>query len=380
VGQVGRREFVSSALFLPLFFRQSANARFIGNVPLVAPGVQAPPFGRLLGDGLDARLFTDLSAIRNPQSAIPNDEFFVRTAVPRTLTPTDAWRVRVAGLVETPIDLSLRDLDPLVAPGGRYLMECSGNSDPSSFGLISVADWDGVPLAAILERARPSAASYRVLVSGVDDMSATSRTSVPGASWIFSHDDVQPAILAVRMNGAPLTRDHGFPVRLIVPGWYGCSCIKWVDRIDLVPDDAPATTQMQEFAARTHQDLGRLRAQDPPRARDFIPAIIDTAAMPVRVEKWAIDGRVAYRLTGIIWGGSQPTNALSIRFRSGQPWVPVDDCPVPTSTLTWSLWSHTWRPDAPGRYQIVLRVNDPAIRTRRLDLFFYVREIQIDEI
>jgi len=203
---------------------------------------------------------------------------------------------------------------------------------------------------------------------------------VPGASLIFSHDDVQPAILAVRMNGAPLPRDHGFPVRLIVPGWYGCTCIKWVDRIDLVADEAPATTQMQEFAARTHQDIGRLRAQDPPRARDFIPAIIDTAAMPVRVEKWAIDGRVAYRLTGIIWGGSQPTNALSIRFRSGQPWVPVDDCPVPTSTLTWSLWSHTWRPDAPGRYQIVLRVNDPAIRTRRLDLFFYVREIQIDEI
>src|SRR6185436_13822974 len=143
---------------------------------------------------------------------------------------------------------------------------------------------------------------------------------------------------------------------------------------------------MREFAARTHQPFDSLAieraltAGRPLPARDFIPAVIDTAAMPVRVEKWAIDGRVAYRIAGIIWGGSKPTNALSIRFRSGQPWVPVDDCPLPASTLTWSVWTHLWRPEAPGRYQIVLRVNDPSIRTRRLDIFFYVREIEIDEV
>jgi hypothetical protein len=176
------------------------------------------------------------------------------------------------------------------------------------------------------------------------------------------------------MNGVPLPADHGFPVRLIVPGWYGCACIKWVDRIDLVPEDAPATSQMEEFAARTHQDpAARL-------ARDFTPAIIDTAAMPVRVEKWRVGGRLEYRIVGIVWGGSKPTNALSIRFKTGQPWGRVDDCPLPASTLTWSMWTHTWRPDAPGRYQIVLRVDDPTIRTRRLDIFFYVREIQIDEV
>jgi DMSO/TMAO reductase YedYZ molybdopterin-dependent catalytic subunit len=217
-------------------------------------------------------------------------------------------------------------------------------------------------------------------------MVTPSRTSAPGASWIFTRDELQRALLAVRMNGAPLTRDHGFPVRLVVPGWYGCTCIKWVDRIDLVPGEAPPTIQMREFAARTHQPFdsqeiaSSLRAGTPLRARDFIPAIVDTAAMPVRVEKWLIGGRLAYRITGIVWGGSTPTNALSIRFKSNQPWVPVDDCPMPASTLTWSLWSHVWRPEAPGRYQIVLRVNDPSIRTRRLDIFFYVREIQIDEI
>jgi DMSO/TMAO reductase YedYZ molybdopterin-dependent catalytic subunit len=375
-----RRDFLSAALLLPALARQSATERFISLMPLGNPGGAAPPpFGRLLGDGLDARLFTDLSKISNQQSAISNGEFFVRTAVPRTLPPIDSWRVRVAGLAGTPLDLALRDLDPMVAPGGRYLLECSGNADPSNFGLISTADWDGVPLAALLDRARPPAGAYRVLVSGVDEPGPVTRTSVPGASWIFTRDDLARALLAVRMNGAPLPRDHGFPVRLIVPGWYGCSCIKWIDRIDLVADEAPATTQMQEFAMRTHQNIARLRTHEPPLARDFIPAIIDTAAMPVRVEKWTVGGRLEYRITGIIWGGAKPTNALQIRFKTTQPWVPVDDCPLPASTLTWSLWSHTWRPDAPGRYQIVLRVNDPAVRTRRLDVFFYVREIQIDE-
>ena len=102
--------------------------------------------------------------------------------------------------------------------------------------------------------------------------------------------------------------------------------------------------------------------------------------MPVRVEKWRVNGRLEYRITGIIWGGSTPTNALSIRFRSGGPWLRVDRCPMPTSTLMWSLWTHTWRPEEAGRYEIVLRVDDPSIRTRRLDLFFYVREIEISEV
>jgi len=404
-----RREFLSNAILLPTLFTQIAGARLVGTVPLGGVGGSAaPPFGRLLGEGLDARLFTDLSAlgdpagsslsssssssssaIRNPQSALitPTDRFFVRTAASSTLPAASAWAIRVGGLVDSPVAVALRDLESRIAPPVRVLLECSGNADQTNYGLMSAADWEGVPLAAVLDRVRPSNGASRILVSGVDDDSRAWRSSVAGASWIFTRDELQRAILAVRMNGTPLPRDHGLPVRLIVPGWYGCACIKWVDRIELVPDAAPATSQMREFAARTHQDAALLaRAFDSPsgsdslRARDFIPAVIDTAAMPIRVEKWIANGRPEYRITGIIWGGSKPTNALSIRFKSGGPWTRVDDCPLPASVLTWSLWSHTWRPTEPGRYQIVLRVDDPAIRTRRLDIFFYVREIQIDDV
>jgi hypothetical protein len=102
--------------------------------------------------------------------------------------------------------------------------------------------------------------------------------------------------------------------------------------------------------------------------------------MPIRVEKWWVDGRPLYRIIGLRWGGSIPTRSLTIRFRHTEPFVPVDDCPAPASTTTWSLWSHTWRPAQPGRYQITLGVGDRSVPARRLDLFYYTREVEIDQI
>jgi sulfane dehydrogenase subunit SoxC len=367
---LNRRQFLASAAFLRAIPGLQAPARrLLGTIPFIRAG--SAPLDRRLGAGLDARLFTDLSTLAAERLITTSDRFFIRTAVPSAVPTAGAWTLSVGGLVREPLTLSLDTLAGMSRPAGRLLVECAGNSDAAGFGLMGAAEWEGVPLKAVLDRIRPTAEPHRILISGVDDETTESRTSVPGASWIFSRDDVRDAVLALRMNGAPLPLDHGAPVRLVVPNWYGCACIKWVDRIDLVPDDAPATSQMWEYAARTHQ-VG------PPRlARDYTPAVIDTAATPVRVERWSIDGRIAYRVVGVIWGGAKATNALAIRFRANEPWVPVDDCPMPGSTLTWSLWSHMWQPAAPGRYQIVLRVTDPSIRTRRLDLFFYVREVEV---
>src|SRR4051812_36743406 len=133
-----RRDFLSTALLLPALARQTSDARFIGTVPLGNPGsAPTPPFGRLLGDGLDARLFTDLStlglqpAIGNQQSAVLTaaDRFFVRTAAPSNLPPTDKWTIRLAGRIVKPLDLHLHDLDPQISPARRVVIECSGNAD-----------------------------------------------------------------------------------------------------------------------------------------------------------------------------------------------------------------------------------------------------------
>jgi DMSO/TMAO reductase YedYZ molybdopterin-dependent catalytic subunit len=353
--------------------------RLLGTLTLGGEGGQkAPPLGQVLGTGLDARLFTDLSTLTADTLITPSERFFVRTACPPTLPGERPWTIDLGGLVRAPRVVVLDSVVDLVRPIGTHLLECAGNSNPTSFGLMSAARWEGIPLGALIDRVTPQAPRARIEVSGIDDLTQRSRTSVPGASWIFSRDDLERAgaFLATRMNGAPLPRDHGFPARLVVPGWYGCACIKWVNRIDLVADTAAATTQMVEFAGRTHQD------GQPALAREFTPAVIDSAAMPVRVEKWTVGGRIVYRIVGVLWGGSaskRPTNALMIRFKTNQSWVPVDDCPMPATSTTWSLWSHLWRPEAPGRYQIVLRVNDPAVRTRRLDVFFYTREVWVQD-
>jgi DMSO/TMAO reductase YedYZ molybdopterin-dependent catalytic subunit len=390
--EITRRDFLFATLAPALARMQPVSAGdFIGAIPFGTPGTPTTPLDRRLGAGLDARLFTDLTTLGNPQTDLitPNERFYVRTAAPDAPPSLSGIGIGfgAAGSPRSVIDFARLERTPGPIRVGPYLMECAGNSDPANFGLMSVATWTGFPMSAVIEQLGD--AGPRILVSGTDP-AGPSATSARGASWVFSREDLERAVLAVQMNDAPLPADHGGPARLIVPGWYGCACIKWVDRIDWVADDAAATSQMLEFAARTHQPFdaaavaASLRAETRGpgalKARDFVPATIDTSAMPVRVEKWRVGGRLEYRITGIIWGGSRPTNALSIRFKSGGPWTRVEQCPLPASTLTWSLWTHTWRPDAPGRYEIVLRVDDPSIRTRRLDLFFYIRQITIDEV
>ena len=366
---ITRRSFLATALALP-FWPQSSAARFISSIPLGNPGGSRPaPLGRLLGNGLDARQFNDLSTIQpdDPATLVTaNERFYIRTAAPGDTAPALGFLRRGPG-----VDLAALEKEAVHV--GPWVMECAGNGDPANFGLLSAAAWEGLPLPAILDRMAKPAPGARVLVSGVDDP-GPSRTSTPGASWIFTRDQLERAVLATRMNGEALPRHHGAPARLIVPGWYGCACMKWVDRIAFVADAAEATSQMQEFAARTHQ------TGVPKLAKEYQAAAIDTAAIPVRVEKWAVNGRIEYRIIGILWGGTKPTGALSIRFKAGGPWTKVDHCETPASTLTWSTWTHTWRPVAAGRYDIVLRVDDPTIRTRRLDLFYYVREIDVAEV
>jgi DMSO/TMAO reductase YedYZ molybdopterin-dependent catalytic subunit len=353
-----------------------ADGRFVRTLPLGDPlRRDDPPLNLLLGEGLDARLFTDLSSVKAGDTITPNERFFVRTARPQKAIATEAWTIACEGRVSRPLTLHADEMARSAVPMGTHLLECAGNTNPNNYGLMSVAAWEGLPMTRLLERVQPLSGPFRVLVSGVDD-GGPSRTSTPGASWIFSRDDLERtgAFLATAMNGSALPPHHGAPVRLVVPGWYACASIKWVDRIELVADEAETTSQMQEFAARTHQPAGVVLA------RDFTPPVIDVAAMPIRVEQWDVQGRPLYRVIGITWGGPTPADTLQIRCQTGGAWIDVTDFPRPASTATWSVWSHRWQPQEAGRYHIVLRAKDPAIRTRRLDLFFYVRAVDITDV
>src|SRR6266496_4248466 len=364
--------------------------RLLGTVPFVGEGDF--PLETTVGAGLGKRRALDLSTLPPGAALTSQVEFFIRTGCPDRLPATSSWKVRVHGLVEAPLEVPIGDLKREAFPVGAYLLECAGNSRAAHFGFMSAARWNGVPLMRVLERVSRRPRATRVLVSGFDEHSTLDPGSVPGASWIFGLDQVREsgAFLATEMNGAPLSLDHGYPLRLVVPGWYGCTAIKWVNEIALVDDDAPATDHMREYAGRTHQDLagprdrslvqaGR-RPEGPALARDFQPATIDPAALPVRVEKLVTRaGPVWYRIVGVAWGGPSPPRALGIRFNPELAEAPVEEIGT-GGAGPWTLWSHRFRPPAPGRYRIELAVKDPDVRTRRLDMGFYAREIEIASV
>ncbi|MGH9203047.1 MAG: molybdopterin-dependent oxidoreductase, partial [Vicinamibacterales bacterium] len=257
-----------------------------------------------------------------------------------------------------------------------HLFECSGNGNPSNFGLMSVAEWEGVPLAEVVARLEPMSEATGLLVSGFDHIGQVSQRSIVGASWVYPLVtlDRLGAFLALKMNGEPVPADHGKPVRLVVPGWYGCAWIKWVNEIRLVGPDERATSQMVEFAGRTHQ------SEPHKLARDYAPADIHTAATPVRVEKRKTDAGLEYRIVGIVWGGTKVIDGLSIRIGKDSEWTPFAVCPSPQTHTMWSLWDYRWKPTAPGVYDVALKVPDASVPQRRLDSGYYMRQVKIEEV
>lgn len=349
----------------------------LGTLPLSPERGQVLPLGQMYGgEGLDARLLNDLSLLEPDTLVTPNERFFIRTGYPPSLVGRRGpWHITVGGMATKVGPLALDDLMRDAGPMGAHITECSGNANPRNFGLLSVAEWDGVPLAPVVQKLGPTAGATGVLVSGVDHEASASGRSEPTASWVYPLDalDRMGAFLAVRMNGQPLPPDHGAPVRMAIPGWYGCTWIKWVNEIRLVGADEPATAQMREFAARTEQ------TGVPDLARDYKPAEIDLTGTPVRVEKRRVDGRLEYRIVGIIWGGDRPVDRMRIGFGKDE-WTDLQICPAPKTHRIWSMWEHRWRPTAPGLYDIALKSADPSIRTRRLDRGYYTRQVRVDGV
>ena len=358
-----------------------AAGTLIGTLPLSrADGVIQPYGVKFGGPGLDARQITDLSRLEPDRLITPNDAVFVRTErPPAAARPLASWRIATTGLVAREGFLTIEELLRASRTRGNHLLECAGNNNPANFGLMSVAAWDGVPLADIVSGLQPAPQATAVLVEGLDEEAGRSAGSVAGAGWVLPLTalDRLGAFLALGINGAPLPPDHGMPVRLVVPRWYGCTWIKWVTGVRLVGADEPATSQMKEFAARTHQ------AARHDLARDYAPAEIQAAAMPIRVEQRRTPEGLRYRVVGIAWGGDRPADRLEIRFGAGDSWRPVAMCrphPDPDTPRIWALWEYRWQPPAAGIYSIGLRIPNPSVPQRRLDSGYYVRQVTIEQL
>ena len=169
----------------------AAAGTLVGTLPLSRAGAPVQPYGvKFGGRGLDARLITDLSRLEPDHLITPNSQAFVRTECPPVVAQhRGPWRIRTSGLLAREGSLTADELRKSARPMGAHLCECSGNNNPANFGLMSVAEWDGVPLTEVLSRLELAATATAVLVGGVDPDTPRSSSSTAGASWVipFAH-------------------------------------------------------------------------------------------------------------------------------------------------------------------------------------------------
>jgi DMSO/TMAO reductase YedYZ molybdopterin-dependent catalytic subunit len=318
------------------------------------------PLSRTFGQrGDGTRLLTDLSKLL---PITPTSEFFVRTGYALDVTPD--WPLAIDGRVARPLQLTRRELARTAAPTGAITIECSGNYAAGGYGLLSTATWRGVSCAELFARVSPAADSL-VEFRGVSRYQPDDRTEA--TSWIFDPRQLVDtrAFIAIEMNGAPLTRDHGAPFRLVVPGWYGCCAIKWIREIVFVKRDAQPSRHMYEYATRTHQpELFEL-------AREFEPAIVDVAAVATRLERRGRD----YRLSGVLWGGRSREYTLAV---SADGFRTQDVSRVRRPNVDgWASWSVPFHPPRLSELSIACRVLAPHERQRRLDEQWYLRRMRL---
>jgi DMSO/TMAO reductase YedYZ molybdopterin-dependent catalytic subunit len=333
----------------------------------------------------------------------PNEQHYTFT---QTRTPTvdpAAYRLHVGGFVERPLELTL---DQLRARRDRrdeaVTLECSGNSTrPQRMcGLLSNGIWTGVGLKSLLEEAGVKPAAREVLFLGLDmerekKFQAGNREyEAPHGRAIHLLDALHPdTLLAFALNGQPIPPDQGFPVRLLVPGWYGMTQVKWLGRIEVLDRRYEGQHQVRNYLA--------LRSIETPGGRMWIDTSISKnrlKSIVARVTRSRAGAGWRYRIAGPAWGGHVPIAAVEVAIDGGA-WQRATLDPLPPEARRlpnqgkygWVLWSLTVSDlgvgthrlvsraiDADGRIQPTKAERDAEIASGREDNSQWTREIRVD--
>jgi DMSO/TMAO reductase YedYZ molybdopterin-dependent catalytic subunit len=301
----------------------------------------------------------------------PVDAFFVRQHLPRPKINAREYRLEVGGLAATKLSLTIDDLKRLPQHIVPATLECAGNGRGHfrprvpglqwTKGAIGNAEWRGPRVKDILERAGISANVKYVHFDGADAgvaMTPDFIRSIPVSKC--RHD---ATILAMEMNGRALPDLHGFPARLIVPGWDGASWVKWVTRI--------------EAAAETHSGFYMATAYKYPR-QVAPPGVAPKAEHMETIEGMAVKSFFArpasgakfplrqITLSGMGWGGENRIVRVEISTDGGARWkdaaLGVEDYP-----FAWRTWRYEWTPAAAGHYVVCCRAADAAGRTQPIE-------------
>jgi len=271
------------------------------------------------------------------------------------------WRLRIAGLVRRPRALTLADIRARAAQTLRVTMECAGNgrarlsprpvSQPWLNEAVGTAEWTGAPLAPLLQEAGVIDGAVEIVFTGADRGIQGGIDQAYGRSLTIAEAMRPEILLATAMNGEPLQPQHGFPVRLLVPGWYGMASVKWLTGIEVVAQ--PFTGYQQTSAYRYQHD-----ADDPgePVTRIRVRALMIPPGIPdfFTRRRYVDSGRVV--LQGRAWSGHGGIERVEVGVDGG--WADATLDPV-AGTHAWRGWTFAW--DATrGEHELACRATDAA--------------------
>jgi sulfane dehydrogenase subunit SoxC len=272
-----------------------------------------------------------------------------------------AWTLEIAGLVERPVTLGLADIERRPARTEVVTLECAGNgralyaphviSQPWLQEAVGTAEWTGTPLAPILEEAGVADEAAEVVFTGLDrgiqgDVEHLYERSLPLQE--AQRDEI---LLAYAVNGQPLPPQHGFPLRLIVPGWYGMTSVKWLAAITVVAE--PFRGWQQDVAyrlRRSEEEQGEPVTRILPRALMIPPGFPDFLSRTRFVEA----GRV--RLEGRAWSGWAPVERVEVSVDGGESWTDAS-LGKPSGQFAWSGWAYDWEAES-GEHELSCRATD----------------------
>lgn len=300
----------------------------------------------------------------------PNELFYVRCHFPIPEISAADWRLKVEGEVESPLALTYDELRGMETRTIAATLECAGNNriflEPKAkgvqwgLGAVGNASWTGVPLAALLERARIKANAIEVILDGADE-GEVDKTPTPAGKISFcrslplakAQSDV---LLAYEMNGEKLSAAHGFPVRAIVPGWYAMASVKWLRRIIVTARPFNGFYQSLDY---TYWDRSGALPTLAPLAELQTKAEI---ARPESGEKIARSS--TYRAHGAAWTGTGEITRVELSFDSGNKWHEAKLLGDATKNA-WRLWEYDWpTPAASGSLTIMARATDSRGNTQ----------------
>lgn len=303
----------------------------------------------------------------------PTDSFYVRCHFPIPKIEKKNWRLRVEGEVEKPFDLNYDELLKLASRTIPATLECAGNSrnflEPKvkgvawGLGAVGNAEWTGVPLSILLDRAGVKAGAIEVILEGADRGPLDEPKRPPGNIQFARSVPIAKAredvLLAYKINGDDLPPEHGFPVRAIVPGWYAVASIKWLQRIIITNKPFGGYYQTLDYAYWERR--GEL-AELVPISEMQIKAEI---AQPKPGE--VVPANSDVRVRGAAWTGEGEVTRVEISVDGGTAWndVQLDDRPTRNA---WRLWEYKWRsPSQPGKQILVARATDSRGQTQPVE-------------